>query len=235
MRFVHLAAVAAIGLAACSSAAADASDDDLIEGASVATNEPEPTATTAATTIPSTVAPSTAPAETTVPTTVEDRCSPWIIVGDAEVGRWFVVNDDVMGGRSLGGLLIGGDELRFTGAVNTDGGGFSSIRGGVDDGDLDGWSGVRITAVGDGRTYQFRARDTADGRNSRVTHRAEIVLGPGPVQVEVAFADMRPGVFGVDVDDTPLVPVAIDWIGIMIADGIDGEFDAVVTSIERCR
>ncbi len=207
------------------------------------TTEPTSTTATSATDapaptdgIPSSTEPESIESSTTSTTTTEpDPCSAWITIDDTEIGRWFVVNDDVMGGRSLGGLLIENGELRFTGSVNTDGGGFSSIRRGVDPGDLDGWSGVRITAVGDGRTYQFRARDSAEGRNSRVTHRAEITLGPGPTVVEVAFADMRPGVFGRDVDDTALVTAAIDWIGVMIADGVDGEFAATITSIERCR
>ena len=41
---------------------------------------------------------------------------------------WYVVNDNVMGGRSEGGFTIADAELRFAGRTNTDGGGFSSIR-----------------------------------------------------------------------------------------------------------
>ena len=41
---------------------------------------------------------------------------------------WYVVNDNVMGGRSEGDFEVGQGELRFAGRTNTNGGGFSSIR-----------------------------------------------------------------------------------------------------------
>ena len=42
--------------------------------------------------------------------------------------KWVTVNDNVMGGRSKGGFVIKKDRLIFSGATNTNGGGFSSIR-----------------------------------------------------------------------------------------------------------
>ena len=42
--------------------------------------------------------------------------------------RWLVVNDDVMGGRSLGGVSFDAGILIFAGQTDTDGGGFSSLR-----------------------------------------------------------------------------------------------------------
>ena len=41
---------------------------------------------------------------------------------------WYVVNDNVMGGRSEGDFEQHKGELSFTGRTNTNGGGFSSIR-----------------------------------------------------------------------------------------------------------
>ena len=41
---------------------------------------------------------------------------------------WYVLNDNVMGGRSEGTFRIEGGELDFAGSTNTRGGGFSSIR-----------------------------------------------------------------------------------------------------------
>ena len=49
--------------------------------------------------------------------------------GDDSFDRWVVVNDGVMGGRSIGQLAeAGGGVVRFDGTINTNGGGFSLIR-----------------------------------------------------------------------------------------------------------
>ena len=42
--------------------------------------------------------------------------------------QWSVVNDDVMGGESLGRLSFEAGILVFEGEINTDGGGFASLR-----------------------------------------------------------------------------------------------------------
>ena len=47
---------------------------------------------------------------------------------DRDELSWYVVNDNVMGGRSEGTFTIEQGTLRFAGRTNTDGGGFSSIR-----------------------------------------------------------------------------------------------------------
>ena len=76
---------------------------------------------------------------------------------------WRVVNDNVMGGRSVGGFEVADGVLVFSGATNTDGGGFSSIRTEARDLDLGAWQGVRLRVRGDGRTYTFRlSTDNAD-------------------------------------------------------------------------
>ena len=45
-----------------------------------------------------------------------------------ETVEWRTVNDNVMGGRSVGDFKVGGSTLNFKGRTNTNGGGFSSIR-----------------------------------------------------------------------------------------------------------
>ena len=74
-----------------------------------------------------------------------------------------VVNDNVMGGRSKGDYKIQDGILRFTGATNTRGGGFSSLRTSRAQlpftADTDG---VSMRMKGDFRTYIFRV-ETRDG------------------------------------------------------------------------
>ena len=69
---------------------------------------------------------------------------------------WFVVNDNVMGGRSDGGFEITEGELSFSGRTNTRGGGFSSIRSQRLGLDLSDYDSIRIKVLGDGRRYTWR-------------------------------------------------------------------------------
>ena len=64
---------------------------------------------------------------------------------------WFVVNDNVMGGRSDGGFDMDDGTLYFAGRTNTRGGGFSSIRTRGPRLDLSAFDGVRLRVKGDGR------------------------------------------------------------------------------------
>lgn len=48
--------------------------------------------------------------------------------GANENRRWRMVNDNVMGGRSKGSVTFKGGVLVFSGSINTNGGGFSSVR-----------------------------------------------------------------------------------------------------------
>ena len=78
---------------------------------------------------------------------------------------WRVINDNVMGGRSVGAVTRTEEFLSFSGSLNTNGGGFASIR--VPAGNLmaNEATGVRLRVRGDGREYTFRLRP----RNSRIS------------------------------------------------------------------
>ena len=70
--------------------------------------------------------------------------------------RWYAINDGVMGGRSRGTFDIEQGLLVFRGSLNTNGGGFASIRIDRDKLDLDGvklsdYQGVHLRVRGDGR------------------------------------------------------------------------------------
>ena len=70
--------------------------------------------------------------------------------------RWQVVNDTVMGGRSSSQLKRVGEALHFSGRLNTNGGGFASLRSDRMNLDLAAATSVRLTVKGDGRTYSIR-------------------------------------------------------------------------------
>ena len=150
---------------------------------------------------------------------------------------WFVVNDDVMGGRSEGGLRLEGDVAIFTGSTNTRGGGFSSVRSRPHSFDLSAYDGVRLRARGDGRTYTLRLTtwDTRDQRR-RPAYRAEFETGDATwEEIDVPFARYRPLWRGATLPGPALEAAAIDSLGLMINDGQDGPFRLEVDWIAAYR
>ena len=69
--------------------------------------------------------------------------------------QWLVVNDNVMGGRSLGDRTFADQTMIFSGAINTDGGGFSSLRLMIDSGVLAEADHMKVRARSDGRTLSL--------------------------------------------------------------------------------
>lgn len=72
--------------------------------------------------------------------------------------QWFRLDDGVMGGQSeTTHQAINAQILHFTGTINTNGGGFASIRSKIPEAIFDATTtiGVRIRCRGDGKTYKF--------------------------------------------------------------------------------
>lgn len=156
----------------------------------------------------------------------------------AEAARWYVVNDGVMGGRSRGGLERQGSALLFAGDINTDGGGFSSIRRDFDAGLLTGTRSIQVLMKSDGRDYQLTLRSDATWRGRPIAFRAPLTFdarGPdGWRKATVSYDMLEPSLFGRRVPAPDFDPAMADSIGLIIADGKDGPFKAVVRSIRAC-
>ncbi|MEM7365305.1 MAG: CIA30 family protein [Pseudomonadota bacterium] len=134
--------------------------------------------------------------------------------------RWNVVNDNVMGGRSRGGYEIEDGILRFTGATNTRGGGFSSLRTSRAQlpftADTDG---VAMRMKGDFRTYIFRV-ETRDG----YTYWADVPTRSDWQNVAIPFENFTLRWRGYQRRGPALKPENIDSLGLMIYDNRDGPF-----------
>lgn len=237
--------VAVLALAGCSFGARDeaAREDASAAGTNQAqTLEPPPSLPTTAP--PSTAPPISAPARTAPAQAEGSDAGPpagCVLLTDFETDqgrqRWQSVNDDVMGGQSEGRLSFADGVLIFEGTINTNGGGFSSIRTPIDSGTLAGFSSIAISVTPDERSYMVTLEDQADGRNRRVNHRAAIgPSGAGQPAVDtLAFTDFVPAIFGQPVDDSPVEPETINELGLMISDGTDGPFRLEVAWIVGCR
>jgi hypothetical protein len=192
----------------------------------------------------STTSPTAAPAETkgqqaTPPVVLEPRdCRRLTDFTADDTGQWFVVNDGVMGGRSEGGGFIADSLLRFEGSVVTAGGGFTSARLRLEGGELVDTTRIEMRVRPDGRTYGLTLDDAAEFRGRLVSHRADLDIGPadsdGWAIATVDYDQLVPSVFGLLVDAPPFDPATAREFGIIIADGIDGDFVLDIDWIDAC-
>lgn len=177
--------------------------------------------------------------------------------------RWQVVNDNVMGGRSIGELSFqsaahagaekSSDEaaghhadasMTFEGYINTNGGGFASIRLPLDDGALVGVTAIRLTLQADFRNIYLRIDDARPHRGRSINHRAPLNLDPEASTsgsetwqtVTVPLASLSPAWRGNPVPGAePLDPQHATRLGLMLNDTQDGPFRVVVDRIELVR
>jgi hypothetical protein len=214
-----------LSLAACST---DGEPAQLSASPETSTSgrEPEAASTTATTHTPET---------TTV--TPDEGCRRLTDFDDCDVNdQWVVVNDNVMGGRSEGALSFEDGLLIFEGEINTNGGGFSSLRFPLEPLILEPFDRIEFRARPDGRTYMVTFEDSLASRDPRVSHRAPIGFGaPGEWQsASVSFDEPRPAIFGTPITDEPFRKDLASQVGLMIADGVDGPFRLEIDSIDLC-
>ncbi len=154
----------------------------------------------------------------------------------AAVEAWRAVNDNVMGGRSSGGPRYGDGKLIFSGSINTDGGGFSSIRAPLEPGSLAGMNAVKLRVRPDARAYRLTLRSNVRYRGRTVAYRGEIdAPGAGQwAEVIVRFEDLVPTVFGRRVTAPAFNAADAESIGIIIGDGMDGPFELAIASVHAC-
>lgn len=151
--------------------------------------------------------------------------------GSADFG-WYVLNDNVMGGRSEGSFEQNQGSLHFTGNTNTNGGGFSSLRTQPMQVDLSSYSGVRVRIKGDGRRYTWRLTTTATWRGRPVSYWGDFPTQDGAwSDVDIPFADFVPRFRGNRLDGPALDTGAITGMGLMIYDQQDGPFEIHVASV----
>ncbi len=145
---------------------------------------------------------------------------------------WTTVLDGVMGGRSQGALRLLPGSLEFRGSLNTNGGGFASVRSGDRLTDLHAFQGIRVRVRGDGRRYTLRLREA--GARYGVTYRADFptrdawktkggVAGPWET-VWLPFDAFTPKWRGRQLELPPLDTSRVCGLGLTLADGVDGPF-----------
>ncbi len=145
---------------------------------------------------------------------------------------WYVLNDNVMGGRSEGTFKEENGTLIFTGDTNTRGGGFSSIRTQVMQLDLSGQAGIRLRVKGDGRRYTWRLTTNARWRGREVAYWADFeTRADSWSTVDIPFSRFIPRFRGYELDGPALDPRQVTSMGLMIYDKQDGSFEINLASV----
>ena len=153
-----------------------------------------------------------------------------------EVAGWTTVNDPVMGGRSTSVVAFEDGGLRFSGSISLDNnGGFASTRGPVDPEigpKATGARSLRVRAVGDGKTYLLKVRDTARPWSNVQRFATEAGV---PRTYDLPVARFEP--VGMRLDPAPdapptLDPSTIDQVAVYILDKQQGPFAITVTGVD---
>lgn len=150
--------------------------------------------------------------------------------------KWYSVNDNVMGGRSVGTFTAHADHLRFHGSINTNGGGFTSIRHDVDARQFTGTDRIRLAIQSDGRAYHVTLQDK-NNRQQSTSHRLPIPTSANDDYeiVELLFKDFIATFRGRKIETVPFDTTIASTVGIILSDSIDGPFELKIAWIDVCR
>lgn len=172
-----------------------------------------------------------APLHASSPHHEQERLLTDFSTASADLG-WYLLNDNVMGGRSDGKFQQEQGELTFTGRTNTNGGGFSSIRTNPLQLDLSSHAGIRLKVRGDGRRYTWRLTTDARWRGRQVSYWADFAtVSDTSTTVDIPFSRFVPRVRGYQLDGPALAPGQITGMGLMIYDKQDGPFEIRMASV----
>ncbi|MFM7539853.1 MAG: CIA30 family protein [Planctomycetota bacterium] len=146
---------------------------------------------------------------------------------------WQVVNDDVMGGRSVSRVGAGPTgALVFSGELSlANGGGFASMRSLPGDLALGPRDVIVATVKGDGRDYLLNLYTL--GAPMAFSHRVRFTTGAGTRQtVRFPLAEFKATRFGTPVSAPPAAEAGpVVSVGFMLADGKAGPFSLEVSAL----
>ncbi len=149
---------------------------------------------------------------------------------DPDIARqMWVVNDDVMGGRSNSRIVPNPEGVVFAGIVSLDnGGGFASVRCPANF--LEEASTLHLTARGDGKRYQLIVK--TDLSSLAPLYKSEFVASNDWTTHVFDPRDFEASVRGRVVSANPLKLSDVRQVGILIAERQAGEFRIQLRQIQ---
>lgn len=153
------------------------------------------------------------------------------------IRQWRAVNDGVMGGLSSGGPRFENEYMVFEGVINTNGGGFSSVRTPIVQGELAEAKGLKLRVKSDGRAYKVTMRTDVAYRGRLISFQVPIPLSQKGEWTEsyVSFDELNASIFGRSVRGATFNPARVKELGIILADEQDGPFRLDVEWIKSCQ
>jgi len=150
---------------------------------------------------------------------------------NADLRNWIVVDDVVMGGRSMGSLTINEEgQGVFSGAVSLENnGGFSSVRYNFDSTEIAEFTKVVLTIRGDGKRYQFRVKTDRDDYYSYVS---PFKTSGDWQEVEISLKGMYPTFRGRVLDQPNFPCQRFEEIAILIGNKKQERFQLLIDKIE---
>lgn len=154
---------------------------------------------------------------------------------EATASDWYVVNDSVMGGVSTSEVVDDNGAVLFRGQLSLENnGGFTSTRTEAVPDDWSGVAGVKMTIMGDGRSYIATIR-TRTPRMRRIYYRQAFKTVAGEtMEITLPLSDFQAYAYGQRVPTAPPITLVLDQIGsigVMLADKNPGAFSLRIDSV----
>tara|TARA_R110002096_G_scaffold435747_1_gene662384 strand:- start:276 stop:770 length:495 start_codon:yes stop_codon:yes gene_type:complete len=149
----------------------------------------------------------------------------------SKIKEWQIVNDDVMGGLSMGLIQINpqGNGI-FSGHVSLENnGGFCLVRFDLDRIAVDTYSTFVIRLKGDGKKYAFRCKS---GEHQRHTYSYDFKSSKEWHTIEIPFKEMEPVFRGEELKLPNYHGDYLAQIAFIIKNGIEEDFTLEIESIQ---
>ena len=150
---------------------------------------------------------------------------------NSDLRDWIIVDDVVMGGRSLGSFKLNEDGYgAFEGSISLENnGGFSSVRYRFNKINVERYSKAVIRLKGDGKKYQFRVKDKSANYYSYITY---FQTSGEWQEIEIPLNEMYPSFRGRKLDLPNFAHDHIEEITFLIANKKTEEFKLLIDKIE---
>jgi len=150
---------------------------------------------------------------------------------NSSINNWIIVDDVVMGGRSLGDFELNnkGNGV-FSGSISLENnGGFSSVRYRFEKLILEKFKTIVLKIKGDGKNYQFRIKHKSSDYASYITS----FSSSGEWQeIEIPIKSMYPSFRGRKLDEPNFNHEFIEEITFLIANKKNEDFKLLIDKIE---
>lgn len=152
--------------------------------------------------------------------------------------QYQIVNDGVMGGRSVSEMVLTKQALNFSGSVSLkNNGGFASVRmvwPFTINKDANEFSSLSLQLKGDGLRYQFRLRTNKGFDGVAYSYSFDTIAGQQQT-IKIPLHEFIPTYRGRTVSDMPDLRFAdVQQMGVLVADKQKGDFsiDLIALSIQ---